>query len=223
MRERPILFSTPMVQAILAGKKTMTRRIVKWQPYHEGESINFNFSGISLGHYCTGVPESGYVLYSRGGGGCWNQRTKPIHCPYGKPGDILWVREAWSKDKNNEYVYRANYGTTEDDSFPPSMFKWRPSIFMPREACRIKLRITDIRVERLQDISEDDAKAEGVSDPYDYQNPEYYEQPHMRGLEINKSAFAGLWDSLNVKRGYGWDTNPWVWVIEFERVEGMKC
>lgn len=216
MRERPILFSTPMVQAILAGKKTKTRRIVKWQPYHEGESINFNFSGMSLGHYCTGVPESGYVLYSRGGGGCWNQRTKPIHCPYGKPGDILWVREAWSKDKNNEYVYRANYGTTEDDSFPPSMFKWRPSIFMPREACRIKLRITDIRVERLQDISEDDAKAEGVSLNYGASDE------RVCRFQKYRDAFRALWDSLNKKRGYGWDTNPWVWVIEFEKLAANK-
>lgn len=212
MRERPILFSTPMVQAILKLIKKMTRRTQGLDKINESPDDWF-FHGLYGDD-----PDRLIAIFEHKE----TSEVVKIKCPYGKPGDILWVRETWCEDKNNEYVYRANYGTTEDDSFPPSMFKWRPSIFMPREACRIKLKITNIKVERLQDISEEDAKAEGVSDPYDYQNPEYYEQPHMRGLEINKSAFAGLWDSLNVKRGYGWDTNPWVWVIEFEKLAANK-
>jgi hypothetical protein len=89
---------------------------------------------------------------------------------------------------------------------------------MPREAARLFLKVKTVRVERLHDITENDARNEGVKDPYDYQEPSYYNQPHVRGMEINKSAFAGLWDSLNAKRGYGWESNPWVWVYEFERV-----
>ena len=113
-------------------------------------------------------------------------------------GGILWVRETWSKDVNGDYVYRTNYGSTEDDSFPPSLFKWRPSIHMPKAAARIWLEVTDVRVERVQDITEEDAQAEGVDSLAD---------------------FIELWDKLNAKRGYGWDTNPWVWVIEFRVVE----
>lgn len=97
--------------------------------------------------------------------------------------------------------------------------KWRPSIYMPRKAARLFLRVTNVRVERLQDITEEDARGEGVKDPYEYQHPDYYDQPHLRGLEINQSAFAGLWDSINAKRGFCWEVNPWVWVIEFERIK----
>ena len=96
--------------------------------------------------------------------------------------------------------------------------RWRPSIYMPKEAARLFLRITDVRVERLQEITEDDAVAEGVKDPYEYQDANYYERV-ATDKEINASAFAGLWDSINDKRGYPWRDNPWVWVYEFEQCE----
>ena len=200
MKMKPIIFSTPMVRAILDGRKTQTRRVIKINGCpitSPKESLELTKEGLIYHSFCS---MSGYYK---------------LLC---QPGDILWVRETWSKDENGEYVYRANYGTTEDDSFPPSMFKWRPSIHMPREAARIFLRATNVRVERVQDITEEDAIAEGVKDPYEYQSPEYYEQPNLRGFEINKSAFAGCWDSIYSKRGYGWESNPWVWVVAFEKI-----
>lgn len=221
---KPILFNTAMVRAIFDGRKTVTRRVVKWMPYHESGKINFNFSGMSLGHYYTGVPESGYVLYSRGRSGSWNQRTKPMHCPY-QPGDILWVRETWAEQECEycssgiislggsctcNYVYRANYGTTEDDSFPPSMFRWRPSIHMPREAARLFLLVKSVRVERLQDITGRDVLSEGVDNGKS--NPTMGE----RWENMQRMAFAELWDSINGKK-YPWESNPWVFVIEFRR------
>jgi hypothetical protein len=205
---KPIIFSTPMVQAILDGKKTQTRRVIKPQP--DGEikaNIPYEFYGTKTERIFTD--------------------TKAYLAPC-SVGDILWVRETWCTHEDmadvfeNQlrpgYYYKANEIGKEwvNDR---EIVKWRPSIHMPREAARIFLRATNVRVERLQEITEEDAIAEGVGDPYDYQSPEYYDQPHMRGLEINKSAFAGLWDSLNEKRGYGWRTNPWIWVIEFEREE----
>lgn len=206
----PILFSTPMVQAILKGKKTQTRRAIKF-------SIR---------------DSSGNFL---------NSKYEIIKPPC-NPGDILWVRETWCKTEcasctandnpysedecdierggltepcdNGLYVYKA----TDN---PPKGYKWHPSIHMPREAARLFLTVNNIRVERLQDISEEDAKAEGVTDPYDYQSPSYYEQLHMRGLKIRKSAFAGLWDSC-YQWPKSWLANPWVWVVEFEVKEVRK-
>jgi hypothetical protein len=219
---KPILFSTPTVRAIIDGRKTMTRRVVAWKPYHDGEKINFNFSGMSLGNYCTGVPSSGYVLYSRDGRGSWNQRTKPIQPPY-KVGDILWVRETWFCDecdpncagRNDEnecpfnrvgdmcYGYKAQYEN-------PNNIKWHPSIYMPKEAARIFLKVTDVRVERLRDMSLYDVWSEGT--------------PQMPGNTdedgaVNQEDFKYLWDAINAKRGYGWDMNPFCWVISFERCE----
>jgi len=128
-------------------------------------------------------------------------------------GDILYVRETWSRIDDlpyDNYVYRTNYGTTEDDSFPPSMFKWRPSIHMPRDAARIFLRVTGVRVERLQDILCGDMKREGCI-PETVTGGQYQ--------QWQRDYWIPLWDSINAKRGYGWDTNPWVWVYTFERVE----
>jgi hypothetical protein len=189
---KPIIFSTPMVQAILDGKKTQTRRVVKINGCpitSPKESLELTKEGLIYHSFCS---MSGYY--------------KPL-C---QPGDILWVRETWGKDENGEYVYRTNYGTTEDDSFPPSMFKWKPSIHMPREAARIFLRVKTVRVERLQDITEEDAIAEGMS------------KTLVDGVVFisAKGNFHVFWDSLNIKRGYGWDTNPWVWVYEFEGICG---
>lgn len=194
MAEKPILFSTPMVQAILDGRKTQTRRIIKapvMRNVREPDSVLFDGKACKFRWFGDDVI-GGFEI-------------KPKY----QPGDILWIRETWSKDENGEYVYRTNYGTTEDDSFPPSMFKWKPSIHMPREAARIFLRVTNVRVERIQEIAAQDAKEEGIHEPYIASETGY--ETEMRG------QFRDLWDSLNAKRGYGWDSNPWVWVISFER------
>ena len=181
---KPILFSTSMVQAILDGRKTQTRRVIKPQPNSKAE-----YKGTEIGKH---VFETDIDM--------WH-----IKSPY-QPGQVLWVRETWSMIDDmpyDNYVYRTDYGTTEDDSFPPSMFKWKPSIHMPREAARIFLRVKNVRVERLQDITAHDAIREGMESetPFD-----------------TVDEFKELWNNLNAKRGYGWDTNPWVWVVKFERI-----
>jgi hypothetical protein len=221
---KPIIFNTLMVQAILDGRKTQTRRVIN----PSRKQINF-MGDMDIRSLVRPDESTEEWLQLR------SENGSPVTCikvPY-RPGDVLYVRETWSRDESGEYVYRTNYGTTEDDSFPPSMFKWKPSIHMPREAARIFLRVTNVRIERLQDISEDDARAEGMeSEEY----LEYYEwavsvAPPGSILPTIRSAFAGLWDKLNARRGYGWDTNPWVWVIEFERItkeeaerlEGIAC
>ena len=214
---KPIIFSTPMVQAILADRKTQTRRVIKDKDITNNFDIDVDGSVYAYIDQATGdsFPPTAIARY--------------------QIGDILWVRETWGKDENGEYVYRTNYGTTEDDSFPPSIFKWRPSIHMPREAARIFLKVTNVRVERLQDISEEDARAEGISwlDEACYSNngwtPTLYD-PDSGGSPVFRDGFTALWDSINAKRGYDWETNPWVWVYEFEknskeeveRLEGLK-
>jgi hypothetical protein len=144
-----------------------------------------------------------------------NQMWDYIKPPY-KKGETLWVRETWGIDESlpyDNYVYRTNYGTTEDDSFPPSMFKWRPSIHMPREAARIFLKVKSIRPERLQDITPHDAWEEGCrignSFPWEEHIPELQQQ-------CRDIVFKGLWNSIY----NNWDENPWVWRIEFEMMEG---
>jgi hypothetical protein len=136
--EKPILLNTETVKAILDGRKTQARLAINAPAlkqvrdpnkiYWKNDQVIFQWHGDTIGEVA----------------------IKP---PY-QPGDILWVRETWSKDENGEYVYRTNYGTTEDDSFPPSMFKWRPSIHMPRKAARLFLKVKDVRAERLQDTSQ---------------------------------------------------------------------
>ena len=182
---KPILFNTEMVRAIQNGTKTVTRRVVKPQPlFHTGRKYIF----------ADGVIPKKWV-------GCSNI----IETYQYRPGDILYVRETWARGSMEggaeQYFYKAGYSK----SYPIS---WRPSIHMPREAARIFLRVTDVRVERLQDIDDDGVVAEG--------------------LEIG-APFEELWDSTIKKADralYGWDTNPWVWVIEFERIsreEALRC
>lgn len=174
MSEKPILFSGPMFRAIIAGRKTQTRRICKDQ-----QSTNpFKFS----------------------------ESIAASHCPYGQPGDRLWVRETWQLNGNQreDVVYRATANLHSE-------IPWKPSIFMPRWASRLTLEITRVRVERVQDISEKDAKAEGTT-----LNPDYVKQK-LYGDQDGGWTFEyrKLWDSINAKRGFGWFKNPWVWVIEF--------
>lgn len=212
MKERPILMNAPMVRATLDGSKTQTRRIVKpgkWE--HENAEY-----GVSFGN-----------------------------CPYGQPGDRLWVRETWgvvshswdadgnmidwTPDRPATQIQEMRFGqgyysghviyaadgahewAGDDDGGGEPRSAWHPSIHMPRAASRINLEITGVRVERLQDISEADAKAEGAT-------------PSIIGAHLDhlkyRAGFQSLWESIN---GPGsWEANPWVWVVEFKRVEAMK-
>jgi hypothetical protein len=191
MKNRPILFSAPMVRAILEGRKTQTRRVINPQP--------IDIDG------CPWVP-SGWAHWETDDKGLRGCTCKEIKCPFGQPGDALWVRETFS---NSEPIY---YRATLPNYLKDSDYIWKPSIFMPRWASRITLQIADIRVERVQEISEEDAHTEGVwngwTAAFDPNDP-----------EPMKRKFKELWNSINVPRGFGWDINPWVWVIAFAVVE----
>lgn len=196
--ERPILFSTDMVQALLAGRKTQTRRIVKPQP-EEGKMIGD----------CPWVDSN--VAIQRDTGACLCREVK---CPYGQLGDLLWVREKWSVVERHG-LGEGRFVVFEDEwekgqvneraPFRYTVFPYKygghPSIHMRKEWCRIWLEITEIRVERVQAISDTDVFAEGVQlggFPYD----------------LPPSAWSGLWIKINDPES--WDANPWVWVIEFK-------
>ncbi|ABO57458.1 hypothetical protein LA345_00745 [Burkholderia vietnamiensis] len=217
MKERPILFSGPMVRAILEGRKTQTRRPVKSQPPAETRDV-FTF------HHPD--PRTHFWAFDVGSLLDWAQP-----CPYGEVGDRLYVRETWQHsnhpfgpyDADCLVFYRADYlddpQGPDGEKSPEGKYRdWRPSIHMPRAASRITLEITGVRAERLQSISESDARAEGVT----------IEEHHMRGYCAGAyrppsiRAFHDLWDSLNAARGHGWDANPWVWVIEFRRIDGSE-
>lgn len=223
--ERPILFSAPMVRAILDGDKTQTRRVVK-TPLPHGP-FDCGWSGTMYSAACE--PNE------HGARGC---TCKPIRPFYGFPGDRLWVRETWSDRGDNNVAYRATNNVRVDGvmvNVVPTVDKWQPSIYMPRWASRITLEVTGVGIERLQDITEEDARSEGVrrdsshgeallniGDKY---HAGMYVEPRREDETLSewgkrvwtfRNHFAALWDSINAKRGYGWDKNPWVWVIEFK-------
>ncbi len=187
MKEKPILFSTEMVKAILEGRKTQTRRVIK------------------------PIPK---LLCVRDGAEHWtipNYGTGEWVCLYGQVCDRLWVRETWgllnTEPKDGKDKATIYYKATDGNKHVLRYQKWRPSIFMPRWASRITLGITDIRVQRLQEISETDCIAEGIPQ----QIPDYWESHYK--------AYSVLWDSINFKRGYSWESNPFVWAITFKRIE----
>jgi hypothetical protein len=189
-KERPILFKGEMVRAILEGRKTQTRRIVKPQPYLDDRG-NLIYDKWNFGQTAFGKPNL--------------DNLAKMKCPYGQVGDRLWVRETWGICPDyNQVKYKADRGSDDRD-----VYKWKPSIHMKRKYSRINLEITGIRIERLQDITEKDAQTEGVS------------RLNLGdlGIETNKSAFRSLWDNINASMGYGWNKNPWVWVVEFRRVK----
>lgn len=244
MKTKPILFSTQMVKAILEGRKTQTRRIIKPQPSKQLFDANMGY---------------------------WSEEPKNLKQPYLKAkyqvGDILWVRETWKVGswndfdekvafdykaypdlKNTPWVYYNDYDrflellskclceldglgiepiVDEDNEMfyykweaGQSPFKWKPSIHMPREAARIFLKVTGVRVERLQDISEEDAIAEGIERIADYGTTGYklYTQPDAAFSDIDaKWSFESLWHSINGEES--WNENPFVWVYDFERIE----
>lgn len=210
MKERPILFSTPMVQAILAGRKTQTRRVVKARS-----------------------PED-FALFINMEAGCNVEKNSSelarCRSPYGNPGDVLWVRETWCWEGDTSHQdldpvgffwFKADF---KDDDGPSG---WRPSIHMPKRYARIWLQIEDVRVERLWDITEEDAIAEGIlwhkwdidylprykdylADAFGYGHPEH----DYPTVGIAKTSFSTLWRSINGSES--WAENPWVWVVKFK-------
>lgn len=193
IRERPIIMRAESVRAILAGRKTQTRRVFP-QARQAGEwagAVHPDGTGLGWVPFWPGnvtAPEAA-EMYPDGGG--WK-------CPYGLPGDRLWVREQWkySTQGRGRYLYRAD-GVADD------CLRWGSPLFMPRKACRLVLEVVGVRVERLQSISTHDAIREGC-----------FGEP----LEPEQE-FARRWDDLNAKRGFPWSANPWVWCVEFRRVE----
>ena len=215
MRERPILMSGEMVRAILDGRKSQTRRVVKPQPYAEWCPV------VELYHP-TLVDRDGDEYPGAEVFGAADENEGRI-CPFGQPGDRLWVREGFTYSDcvietdavllGREKPRRAPiYRATSILADSPNIRSWRPSIHMPRWASRITLEITGVRVERLCDMRESDAIAEGCPG----QDMEHQDDWPTEPIE----QFSTLWDSLNEKRGFGWDANPWVWVIEFRRAGG---
>ena len=214
-RYLPILFSSPMAQAILDGRKSMTRRVLKPQPkaWHLGYMNIF---------------ENGVHKALLNGPDYPDGPDDEVTCPC-QPGDILWVRETWCKlwaldacdqpiDGTEAFYYAADgYNPTPFNAFPDedgfigdrSCPKWRPSIFMPREVARLFLRVTAVRVERLQEINGQGHHDDVLKEGWPFEN-----QGHTPVKD-----FMRLWDTLYAKRGYGWENNPWVWVYSFERCE----
>lgn len=240
MRERPILFSGEMVRAILNGTKTQTRRVISLR-----HGLEF-FGGrgdeddpTQWGYFFDGPEHHGYCVIARGFNQRFNNGLVSMACPFGEVGDRLWVRETWQLLEHMGYtfdddavVWRATAPNNEVDlpNFNSNtlevrrleVLRWRPSMHMPRWASRITLEITNVRVERLNDISEDDARAEGVGREFAHDDREHTEGERLSGYHPIMShgiAFARLWNCLYAKSA-PWDSNPWVWVVEFKRVEG---
>lgn len=203
MSTKPILFNTEMVRANLDGRKSCTRRLVKG--FVPDDAI-WGYTAFTPKGYisCRGTFADGYG-------------EKFFKLPY-QPGDILYVRETWSKGLER-YIYRADYSDTEKfyRNGKEIEMKWKPSIRMPKEAARIWLNVTDVRVERLQEITEAGAEAEGANFK-NGKNVGFEEKMNRTAIE----RFAEIWNSTIKKANldrYGWDASPWVWVIEFEQCE----
>lgn len=218
MRERPILFSAPMVRSIISGAKSQTRRLVKPQPPFETGEV---FTGM---YHPTVIDKRGEEQPGKEIFGAWNlDGDWATSCPYGQPGGNLWVRETWMADPPRDGTWPSiafDGCKPRDHSLIPEQYRtpahclyradghdfhgWTPAIHMFRWASRITLEVTSVRVERLQDISEADAQAEGCAD-VDYSAGRTY-----------RHAYRDLWESIN---GEGaWSLNPWVWVVEFRKL-----
>lgn len=215
MAIKPILFNTEMVRAILDGRKSCTRRIVKPQPQSR---LCYTFAGSDCGTwgYPSKTAHESWGDKYRLPDGITDEELKRRWKPPYHTDDILYVRETWSEAyEEGTYIYRADDKLADLPTFKESSkLIYRPSIYMPKEAARIWLKVMNVRVERLQEISAESALAEGA-DKYIHTNG---------GLDENMTitSFIGIWNSTIKKSDidrYGWDANPWVWVIEFERCE----
>ena len=207
MTDRPILFSGPMVRALLDGRKTQTRRVLS------SDKPNSLFNGQW---------SDGYVLDP--GNASWREQDVRFHV-----GDRLWVRESLVSASNDQGRRWYSYAADGKDVWP--LTEWLkardsiPSIHMPRWASRMTLAVTDVRVQRLQEIGEEDAIAEGCRPFFDHENPREHVGPNgtvhtMAPLRGPLDAFRNLWDSLNAERGFGWEANPWVCAIGFDVKRG---
>lgn len=226
IKTRPIIFNSDMARAILEGRITQTRRVIKnWPPKINVLKTIRGISVIKGGKGLVGKPGIHKSISNKHGAlsininGQW-LGVKPAEfewvCPFGVPGDRLWVRETFTEvltrpfdNDSGKVVYRADGWEGSDPDYP---VKWKPSIHMPRKFSRITLEITDLRVERVQNISPEDILAEGVITRV----PISQELSLQKIVEYSQEYFAELWDSINAKRGYSWESNPWVWVVEFE-------
>lgn len=213
-KERPILFSAPMVRALLEGRKTQTRRIVDWERLHKQASLPFP----------TRVRLAWFKMLNGWGLDAGDDCMREVKCPYGQPGDRLYVREAWSP----EFIWT---GLPPREMIPGPVWYWadgripthgdwtkpKPGIHMPRWASRITLEVTGVRVERLQDITPDDILAEGVTDP---------EMTIIAGVGVHhpdrlRTEWQKLWTAIN--GADSWDANPWVWAVEFKRTDARSA
>jgi len=212
--ERPILFSGAMVRAILDGRKTQTRRVVKLQPVPDpARAVQWD------------TDKAMYAWESNSGKmGIFHPHT--FKCPYGQPGDRLWVKETFQEvldvkpnGRGHSWDYKSTRFVYAADGPKEFRGKWKPSIFCTRKASRILLEIVSVRVERVQEITDADAIAEGV-----VRFIGYYSPAGLVNGSLHCDRYARLWDSINGKRkegkpDYSWAANPWVWVVKFRRVE----
>lgn len=217
MSEKPILLSTPMVQAVMDDRKNKTRRLNGLHEINKDpDKWNFREFAINTVKHCL---EAVFVDKE--------QHLKFIRLPW-EDQDVLWVKETWKVDSVNDHeqTMAIDFRAIQDGyngaevicKFQPDRYKkfrkfyqkngWQSGLFMPREAARLTPVVKNVRVERLQEMSDVDAWAEGIEDDIPFGTVE--------------AKFKPLWDSLNSKRGFGWNTNPWVWVIDFERTEAKS-
>ncbi|HEI9618894.1 TPA: hypothetical protein SLH91_003688 [Enterobacter hormaechei] len=254
MKERGMIFNGEMVRAILDGRKTQTRRIVKVQPKPCNHTNWPDYSPESQwksypNGWCCAVCANGTTIDHR-------HHAKGITCPFGAVGDRIWVRETWgvvsheldedgriqpwSPDRPAKAIHEMPFGNGyysghaiyaadgdftwgDDDGYEDGRSCWKPSIHMPRAACRILLEVTGVRVERLNGISETDAESEGIDMEALYDSQDCYDciaDHNMTGRPTVTGAFKYLWESIYGEES--WQANPWVWVIEFKVVPNVQ-
>ena len=221
MAEKPIIFSSEGINAILEGRKSQTCRVIKPQPVLSNKGF-WELGGAGWSEAITNLtPIPCHTLYNR--------------MPY-KPEDVLWVRETWAPmldctdgKVKKVFVYKASVEEYYQKSLMGTPIPgWHPPAHMPRVAARIFLRVLDGQIERVQAITEEDAKAEGVTltdaceAGSEHFTPTFYNPDNSDPVADYVGAFQGLWDSINSKRGYGWNTNPFVWVYSFERLKDYE-